>query len=129
MPASQLERSVAKREIAFPREMMDSSIRYALNLYERSCGLALLEPSSINNHTRELRTLSLPQRILVYKELRTNGRELIEGGEILKGAHYLKASHYFWEGFVIKGNGQSLGDYLGKTHPTGKLRLIQRSRH
>lgn len=101
MVQGQLERTVNKRNIQISPVVRDSSLNRAVRLYEHSIGLSDLVPSLIRDYREKLARLNLPQKIVVYRDLRDNGRNHIKGGGFFEGSIYLGASHYFWQNFIV----------------------------
>lgn len=98
-----LEKIVGKRPEEFKFGTKDAMFYYLAELYDESLMLNERKHGLQIIYKRELGNLRLPEKMSIFRKLKTEGKKYIKMGDIERGAYYLGASHYFWQNFVVMG--------------------------
>ena len=87
MRESQLERKLAKRPDEFRSETKNKYLLYLATLYDHHLGRFVLSEIMQDIYNRELKALSLPQKISIFYDLKESGRKCIGRGDTSNGSY------------------------------------------
>lgn len=96
-----LEKILEKQPLFVSEHLRQESLSYAIGLYYKSVGLSALNNETLWLYGKNLERLTLPQRLLVHRDMKKKAKEYILQADVAQAQNHARAAHYFWQNFIV----------------------------